>query len=225
MAPRVPSRLGGGVLDRPARPPRPAVAASAAIAAVTCYVLTTVIGAALTPGYSHLHDAVSTLTSPGSPHRDLLALGYVAYNLAVALFALDLARLPGAGVTLRVAAGLTVVGSASGIAQVTAFPQDDPGTPITGAGAAHIGLASLSALITVVVALLTARGLGRLPGGRAWSRFSLGCAVAILTTGAVAGIAVHTSWMGAAERLPIGAFLVWLAGLAAALLGGDLGRA
>lgn len=191
-----------------------AVALSGA-AAVAAYLGATILGAAVTPGYSHLADPISELTSAHAPHRASLAVGYVGYNLATGLFAGALWRLAPRSRTSAVAAALTVAGSLAGIGQVTAFPQDTPGEPATAVGAVHIGLAAVSALLTVGCIAVYARVFARDLGAARLASFSVRCAVVIVVTGPLAAAAVGSSVTGAAERLPIGTFLVWLGGVSA----------
>ena len=42
--------------------------------APAAYIVMTIVGGALRPGYSHLSDTVSELLSPGSPNRPLLGV-------------------------------------------------------------------------------------------------------------------------------------------------------
>lgn len=210
------------------RGPLRAAGAAGLFAAVT-YVATTVVGAAVTPGYRHVVHPISELTSSLAPHRAALAVGYVAYNLACAAFALALYRGIGPARPTAVATGLTLLGALSGIGQVTAFPQDTTGTPATAAGAVHIALAGLSALITVVATVLYGIGFRRDATrrdrtGPGLSRFSFACVGVILATGPGAAVLAGTPWMGLAERLPIGTFLVWLTGCSAWALGASRGR-
>ena len=71
---------------------RSAVAGAAALVAVTAYVATTVLGGWSDPRYSHVADSISELTSSLAPNRSLLALGYLAYNLALVVLVLALWR-------------------------------------------------------------------------------------------------------------------------------------
>jgi hypothetical protein len=197
------------------RPGTLRTAGGAGLLAVVAYVLTTVVGAAVTPGYSHVVHPISELTSSLAPHRAGLAAGYVVYNLSCGAFAWALYRGVDPSRPAAAATGLTLLGALSGIGQVTAFPQDTMGTPATSAGAVHIALAGLSALITVVATVLYGLALRRDPAAGRLARFSFACTAAILATGPGAAVLAGTPWMGLAERLPIGTFLVWLAGCSA----------
>jgi hypothetical protein len=185
----------------------------AGLAGTALYAGATAVGAAVSPGYSHLADPISELTSSHAPHRAALAAAYVGYNLAVAVLGYVLWRGTGRHRLTAVGGWLLAAGSLAGIAQVTAFPQDTGGGMTSTTGTVHVVLAGLSALLTVAATIvygLALRGLGH---PRA-ARFCCRCTGFIVLTGPIAAASADTQLMGAAERLPIGAFLVWLTGLA-----------
>jgi energy-converting hydrogenase Eha subunit A len=197
--------------------PRPLhLAGVAGLAAVATYLGATLVGAAVSPGYSHLSDPISQLTAAQAPHRVALGAAYTVYNVAVALFALGLQRHAPTSRALRGASRLLVVGALAGIGQVTLFPQDQDvlGTSMTAVGVVHIVLAGLSAFVALAAAVLIGIALRRDLDRPRPARFSFSCAAIIAIVGPVAAAAVGSDTMGAAERLPIGTFLVWITGLA-----------
>jgi Protein of unknown function (DUF998) len=187
------------------------MAGAAGLLAVGLYVGTTVVGAAMSPGYSHVADPISELTSSSAPHAAGLAVGYVGYNLATAVFAYGLRRATVTSPRTGYALPWMVVGAIAGIGEVTLFRQDSIGEAATAAGRVHVGLAGVSALLTVVCAVLYAIAFGKDVGWDRTARFTWTCVLAILLTGPVAAAGVGRPWMGLAERLPIGAFLLWIA--------------
>lgn len=192
------------------------VVGAAGIVAVTTYVAATVVGGLVHPGYSHVADPISELTSSAAPHRAALAAAYVVYNLACAVLGWALWRRAPHSRLLRVVAWLSVTGAVAGIGQVTWFPQDTIGAAgtsgaVSDAGRVHLVLAGVSAAVTVATTILAGLALRRdLHAPRA-SRASFWCAGVILVTGPLAAAAVGGDLMGLAERAPIGTFLVWLA--------------
>ena len=188
------------------------------LSSVAIYLIATVVGAAITPGYSHVADPISGLTASHAPHSVVLGLAYVAYNIAAAPFGWALARLQASSRLLWVNAWLMTAGAIAGIGQVTLFRQDTIGAPATIPGMVHIGLATTSALLTVACTIIYAVAFRRDLGSKRLSRFSLACTVTILVTGPLAGFSFGTPWMGAVERLPIGTFLVWIAVVSVAAL-------
>jgi len=205
-------RPAPALLNSPALPAGPArLAGSAGLLAVGLYLGTTVAGAAASPGYSHIADPISELTSSAAPHAAGLAVGYVGYNLAAAAFALGLRRMSPHSRYAGHALAWMVVGAIAGIGQVTLFPQDTTGEAATTAGRVHIGLAGVSALLTIVCAVLYAIAFRKDLRWERHARFTWACALAIVVTGSVAAVSAGRPWMGAAERLPIGTFLLWIA--------------
>ncbi len=194
------------VVRRPFR-----TASVSGLAAVAVYLVATVLGGLLHPGYSHVREAISELTASLAPHRAPLAALYVVYNLLLVGFARGLLR-PGPGSRLlRSAYGLVVVASASGIAQVTLFPQDSTGYPGTTAGTLHIALAALSALLCVVTALMYGVAFRRMALPRpAWVP-AFAVAAFLLLVGPAAAASVGGPVMGLLERITIGAYLIWIA--------------
>lgn len=209
-----PERSGGGYARGVSPAPTSQTWAVGGLLAVILYVGTTVIGGLVVPGYSHIGDPISQLTAPSTPHRGWWALGYVAYNLAVALFATGFWKLAPRSWPLRTASVLLVAGAVAGVAQVTAFPQDDGRDPVTTAGTLHLWLAGVSALTTVVVCVLCGVGLRHLEGWRAVSTLSYAVAAAILVSGGIAAALVASTSMGLFERVPIGLFLAWIVAVA-----------
>lgn len=176
-----------------------------------CYVATVLLGGAIVPGYSHLRHSVSELTSPGAPHRTLLAFGFLLYNVAVAVLGVGLLRSSAPSRWSRIGGVLLVVCAVAGVLQLEPFPQDPMGSPITTAGTVHIALAGLSALSLVVALLMFARAWRTDPVWMPLRRFSVIAAIAILVTGGIGAIFVTSPVFGLLERLTQLSFLSWYA--------------
>src|SRR5579859_2234283 len=98
------------------------------------------------------------------------------------------------------------------------FPQDPWGAPVSAIGVGHIAVAGLQALF-----LLLAMGLlwGRFRRDPSWSRearYTGGLLVLGIVLGGFGAVSVSAPYAGAAERLSIGVFLVWIELLALTLL-------
>jgi hypothetical protein len=180
-------------------------------AAVAAYVGTTIVGGAIVPGYSHLEDSVSSLTSPGEPYRLGLGVGYGLYNAAVALVAIGVLRTSRPSRRVRIGSTLLIAGAAAGVLMVEPFPQDPMGAPITPAGVVHIVLAGISALGLVAAAVLYGTAWRTDPRWRAIWWGSLAVAVAILVTGGVGAAFVTSPVFGLLERFTQISFLTWFA--------------
>ena len=195
--------LGAGTAQEDSRRPL-TLAAAGGLSAVAVYATATIIGAALHPGYSHVRDAISELTASQAVNRVPLAVLYVAYNLLLIGFGWGLRKATKETRLTGAAFALMIVTSACGIAQVTAFPQDSTGTPATVAGTAHIGLAGVTAVLCVVVALLYGIAFRRLHLARPLWVPAFAVAAFLLVAGPVAAGNVGGPAMGLFERLPIG---------------------
>ena len=93
------------------------------------------------------------------------------------------------------------------------FPQDSYGYPATTAGTIHIVLAAVASLLIILALVAAGRAFRGDPGWARLAGVSTLTAVVMVLTGAVAAVATAADrpYMGLAERLPIGTFLVWLA--------------
>jgi hypothetical protein len=181
-----------------------------ALGAVAAYIGTTIVGGAIVPGYSHVSDSVSSLTSPGGAHREALAVGFAAYNVGVAVLGIALPyTTQRRSVPLTVAGWLLVACGAAGVLMLEPFPQDPMGAEVTPAGTVHIVLAGVSAMTLVAATALTAVAWRRDPE---WSRlwkFSIGAGAAILVTGGVGAAFITSPVFGLLERTTQLSFLSW----------------
>lgn len=188
------------------------VAAAAAASAVAAYVVAVVLGGLLDSSYSHVAEAVSELTASHAPDRVLLGVLFCAYNVALLVLAVTLARLsqPHRGVTT----GCCFLGLAAcaGVAMVTIFPQDSTGSPATTAGATHIVVAAGTSLLFVAAAFLLAWGWREDPHWRALVGASRWVGVLLLLFGPLVAAAAASSspYFGLAERAVLAVVLAWI---------------
>lgn len=169
------------------------------------------IGGAWVPGYSHLVDSVSELTSSSGPHRWGIAWGFVAYNAAFAVMALGLWRTVRRSTASTVGTVLWLVIAAAGIAMVSAFPQDPMGTDLTATGTVHLILAGIAALGLIVSAFVWSRAFRQDDAWAGLSRGSFWFGWAILAvggTGAALGGMVPDLF-GLGERFTMVTYLGW----------------
>ncbi len=185
-------------------------AAIGGIGAVVAYVGTTVLGGAIVPGYSHVSDSVSSLTSPGASYREVLAIGFAAYNAGVVTLGLALPRLSSRPrLPLRIAGWLLIACGAAGVLMLEPFPQDPMGAPVTAVGTVHIVLAGVSALTLVVAITLTAIAWRNEPRWKHLWVFSVVAASAILVTGGIGAAFITSPVFGLLERTTQLSFLSW----------------
>jgi len=188
---------------------------SGLLAAVS-FVTTVLVGGLIVPGYSHLADSVSSLTSPGAPYRSGLAVGFVIYNVAVFALGIALPRVTAhRSHALNVAGMLLMACGIAGVLMIEPFPQDAVESTITMAGAVHIVLALVSAAALVVATFLTASGFHGDAVFGGLRAVSIAAGVTIAVTGAIGSAAVMlaSSVFGGIERLTQFAFLAWFAAI------------
>ena len=171
------------------------------------YIIMTILGGALRPGYNHISDTVSELLSPGAPNKPLLVVFQIAHALFGSLFGIGLlqfvsrsrhnALIGRIGAGMIIAVGLATIGTAI-------FPQDATGVPATVAGKLH-GILVFGVLVpfTIISTLLIGiwmRQAGVFPWFRTYSFITI--AASILLAG-LAGATLDTPVMGLAERLGV----------------------
>ena len=180
------------------------------VAAPLVYVVTVIAGGASTPGYNHLHDPVSALTEAGSNDVFWINIGFLLYNLLVAAFALSALQERRSSRLWTVIFGLLLLTALSG-ALMWPLPQDPIGAPASPAGIAHIALAAVESLSSILIVGLAIRALWQ-ARHRRLALFSAVCLGLIVPfgIGAAAATAGHWQFMGLFERVTIGAFEAWI---------------
>jgi len=187
------------------------VTAIGGLAAPVLYIGSTVLGGAVVPGYSHIRDSVSSLTSVGTPHRLWLALGFTAYNVALGLTAAGLLRKSRPSRAATWAGWLLAASAAAGILMLEPFTEDPVGTPLTPFGIGHIVLVAVSAFGIVIATFLYAWAWRNDPRWRPLVRLSWIIGVVVLVTGGIGSAAITTPVFGLLERLTPLALLTWFA--------------
>ena len=187
---------------------------AAGVAGPLVYVLAVVLGGALRPGYSHMGQAISELIEAGAPNQTLLDALFVFYNLLVGAFAFRLLlwKTPVGQRFQKIGAWMLAVTSFVGLLMPLFFPMDPRGAPATSAGTVHLVLAGVSSLGTMLSILfigLWFKVQERLDGITLFSFLSL---TIVFVSGLIAAVCVGKAspLMGLAERITIGAFLVWV---------------
>ena len=161
------------------------------------YVTAVVVGGIITPGYSHMGNAVSDLMSAGAPNKGLMDPWFLAYNLLMIGFGL---KLPTKHGRLLAATGVL------GFVLTAFFPVDPHGAPMTTAGKLHIAISGVISFLTIASILLVGWSEAAL------KRYSVVSAIFVFATGGLAAYMVATASpiFGLCERLTIGGFLQWV---------------
>jgi len=181
------------------------------------YILTVILGGFLRPGYSHLADPVSELTSSGAPNAFLMNILFGLYNLFIIAFGIGVA-LDGAYRSRKVAAcgwALFSVGVLGAVLYF--FPQDPMHAPVTAMGIAHIIIAGLSFILMLLTILLFTLEARRREGKHMFCLYSYASFLLLLVSGSGAGLALMqgSDMVGLWERIMAASFLQWLVGFSA----------
>jgi hypothetical protein len=192
---------------------RPALAG---VGAALVYGATVLVGGAITPGYSHVRDHVSTLIQAGAQKAPLLVPPFLVYNLLTLAMGLALVVMARRSALrhrrLGVLSGWALVVEGLVGALTLAFPQDPIGSPVTTAGATHIALAAASSLLTMVAVGLGGAWLLTAGALRPAAWYSLVTLAVIFGFGVITAVATANldPLMGLYERVTIFAFIQWL---------------
>lgn len=174
------------------------------VAGPILFVAAWVLGGAIEPGYSPVHDAISRLAAAGASVRPLMTIGLAGFAIGMLLYAGALrAAVPGLAWQAALGAGVAVVG-------VIAFPV---GATSMGCDV-HGAFASMAYVALVAMPMLAARSLAA-AGHRRVATLSA-------VTGLAAGLCLAATVLGATPGLlqRIGLTLVdtWIVGSAACIL-------
>jgi len=177
------------------------------------YVANVVVGGLLTPGYSHVRNAVSELTQAGAPHAVVLGAIYVVSGLLLAAFGVAVS-LESRRTSRRVVTGGVLISLFAVLAVLlgTVFPQDPIGAPSTFPGTMHLVLVGVSVPLIVSAILLIGFGLDRsVPRWRRFRLYSVVTVLLMLAGGVLTPISIagDVELLGVAERVTQVAYLTW----------------
>ena len=167
--------------------------------------------------HSYLSQAISELGAVGAPTKELVDPLFTTYSVLLLAFAVGVWISAGPRRSLRVIAalllGIVVVG-------LVTPPMYLRGTGVISGDLPHIVLTGV-----IVLFILSAVGVGAALYGRSWRVYSWGTILTLLVSGAFTGVEASrlaagqpTPMLGIAERINIGAYLLWVLLLAVSLL-------
>ena len=188
------------------------------IVAPLFYVIPTIVGGLLRPGYSHLSNSVSDLLASGAPNRIYLMIPFTVYPIFLSVFGFGLfAVLRSKPSPLNSQTGLIgfiLIGASMGILGIltmTIFPQDPHGAPMTTPGLMHLILVGIQA-ISAIAAILLIGFWFKSNGFSGYFIYSIISFVVLLITGIISimGVTQGSQFIGLFERLNVGAIVQWL---------------
>jgi len=196
---------------------------------LVCGILSSLLyGAMITliryEGYNPISQVPSELTAIGAPTGPLWMLLGPVYDLLVVAFGVGIWMSAGRKRVLRVFGGLFV---AFGVLGAIAWPfatMHQREVLAAGGGTLSDALHVMLGLMTVLF-MLVAIGFGATAFGKPFRLYSIVTILILFVFGALTGLDsprlqanLPTPWIGLWERINIGAFLLWLVVLSAALL-------
>ena len=166
---------------------------------------------------SYASQAISELGAIGAPTKPLVDPLFITYSILIIAF--------GAGVwasahrkrALHLIAGLLI---GIGVVGLATPPMNLRGTGDISGDVPHIALTGV-----IVLFILLATGFGAALYGRRWRLYSFATLLTLLASGVWTGFEATrlaaqqpTPWLGVAERINVGAYLLWVLVLALTLL-------
>ncbi|MFI5386072.1 MAG: DUF998 domain-containing protein [Fimbriimonadales bacterium] len=185
------------------------------------YVAMNVIAASLYEGYNSASQTISELSAIGAPTRTLwVGLG-VLYTLLLAAFGWGVWRSAGQKVALRVVAGLMIAQAVIG----PFWPPMHQRVVLAAGGKTMTDTMHITfTVVWGLLAMLTI-GFGATAFGRRFRLYSIATFAMLVGFGVWTGFDsprmeanLPTPWIGVAERINAGAYLLWVIVLAIALL-------
>lgn len=182
------------------------------------YVAIDGLAAVRYPGYhSYLSQAISELGAVGAPTKALVDPLFLGYSILIIAFGVGVWASAPWNRVLRVIGGLVI---GIGVVGLITPPMNLRGTGNISGDLPHIVLTGV-----IVLCILSAIAAGASLCGGVWRRYSWATIATILVSGALTGVAARqlaagqpTPWLGVAERINIGAYLLWVVALAVTLL-------
>ena len=178
------------------------------IIAPILYLLTAIIGGALSPGYSHISETVSTLLVAGAPNKPLLNTLLITDYVLGILFPIGLHRGINEGKGSKVGPAFLIIVSVLSLFTIF-FPQDPGGEPVTFAGTVHVVLLIPMVILSLGAFLAFWR---RLKNDSLWSgydRYSLVTFIIAVPLGVVSAVSLDSPYLGLLQRLSVGVILQW----------------
>lgn len=184
------------------------------------YVGADLVAAVRYPGYhSFTSQAISELAAVGAPTKGLVDPLFITYDILIIAFGLGVWTAAGRTRALRLVGGLLVGIGAVGLVAMPFSPMKLRGTGNLSTDAPHIAVTGV-----IVLLILSAIGFGASLFGRRFRLYSYATLLVLLLFGAWTGFESArlaelqpTPWLGVAERIQIGAYLLWVVVLAVIL--------
>lgn len=183
------------------------------------YGMADLLGALSWNGYHYASQAISELSAIGAPSRSQVFPLFVIYDLLVIAFGFGVRASAGRNRGLRVTGAFLIAVGVVGLV-ATQFPMQLRGAERALTDTMHI---MLTAVIVLCIFIVVGFGAGAF--GKGFRVYSIATVLVMLVFGVLAGLDgprvdanLPTPFLGVTERINVGAYLLWVAVLAVALL-------
>ena len=173
------------------------------------------------PGYSSASYTVSELSAIDAPTRTLWVTLAGVYSLLVVAFGLGIWKSASQKRTLRIAGILLIIYILIGLA----WPPMHQREILAANGGTMTDTLHIVFTIVTVILMLLIIGLCAVSFGKKFRWYSIATILILLVFGALTGLEapkleanLPTPWMGVWERISIGAYMLWIAVLAVAIM-------
>jgi hypothetical protein len=169
------------------------------------FVLMTILGGAIRPGYSHLSDTVSELFAPGSPNKVFLDVLHTIFAILLILFGIGLVKFFQETKTFKwigqVGASLFTLMGCVSVTTATIFPQDPWGISATFTGEMHKNLSAVIGLLSGISMLLIGMWFFRTKTSIKFGVYSFITIGFVVITAGLYTVSIGSPYMGLAERI------------------------
>lgn len=222
---RVPERWRRGALSTRLRATLPKVLLACGVLYSLLYVvMNDVVAATRYEGYSRMFQAISELSATGTPTRRLLIAMLPVWTLLMIAFGIGVWKSAHGKRALRVTGALLAASGVTGVLWLP-FPMTSREEMVRGAAMPVNDIGHIVLTVVTVLLILSQIGFGAAAFGKRFRLYSLVTGATVVVFGALTSMqaaeipqGAPTPWMGLLERISIGAWLLWMAVLAIALL-------
>ncbi len=177
------------------------------------YILAVIIGGALKENYSHIYNSISELSLVGTKRIFIVELLFTIYNSLLIIYSIvTLAKGKSLRKIEKVIVSLIGVCAIAGIISII-FPQEPRDATVTISGIMHLISAGISAVTTMLTAILTYVCYIKNKDTKPYAIYSIITFIIIFIFGATGPMMISTGIdgiFGVVERITIGAFMIWL---------------
>ena len=171
------------------------------------FVLMTILGGAIRPGYSHITDTMSELFAPGSPNKSFLDILHTIFAILLILFGIGLLqffqRTKPLKRTGQIGAFLFILMGCVSVTNATIFPQDPWGTTATFTGEMHILQSGVVGLLSMLSMLLIGIWFVRTKTSSRFGVYTFVTIGLVVISAGLFTVSVGGPIMGLAERISV----------------------